>query len=83
MPGTISHLCPLQIAECVSFRHTALQPLMDAQLAELNAALASRTFIAGGARPSLADLVLYAAVSPAATAFPVAQHGHFCNLLRW
>lgn len=38
---------------------------------------------AGGSRPSLADLVLYAAVAPAACAFPVAQHGHFCNLLRW
>lgn len=56
---------------------------MDAPLAELNAALAGRTYIAGGARPSLADLVLYAAVSPAAVAFPVAQHGHFCNLLRF
>lgn len=38
---------------------------------------------AGGSRPSLADLVLYAAVAPAACAFPVAQHDHFCNLLRW
>lgn len=73
----------LQIAEWISFRNTALQPLMDAQLAELNAALATRTYVAGGAAPSLADLVLYAAVAPAATAFPVAQHGHFCNLLRW
>ena len=153
-----SLLCP-QIAEWVSFRN-ALQPLMDAQLAELNEALASRTYIAGGcrrrcrrhawlmhcferpsiacgtcqdpskkslvvaglhtelqnakqhgscaslllhasrptccpraparccnpaggSRPSLADLVLYAAVAPAACSFPVAQHGHFCNLLRW
>jgi len=73
----------LQIAEWLSFRHTALTPLMDAKLAELSTHLASRTYVAGGARPSLADLVLYAAVSPAAVAFPVAQHGHFCNLLRW
>ncbi|PRW39127.1 methionyl-tRNA synthetase [Chlorella sorokiniana] len=71
-----------KIAEWVSFR-TALKPLMDAQLAELNDALATRTYIAGGSRPSLADLVLYAAVAPAACTFPVAQHGHFCNLLRW
>ncbi|KAI7837794.1 hypothetical protein COHA_008422 [Chlorella ohadii] len=71
-----------KIAEWISFRN-ALQPLMDPQLAELNDALASRTYIAGGSRPSLADLVLYAAVAPAACAFPVAQHGHFCNLLRW
>lgn len=66
----------------MSFRHTALTPLMDARLAELNEALAGRTYIAGGTRPSLADLVLYAAVAPAACAFPVAQHSHFCNLLR-
>jgi hypothetical protein len=72
-----------QIAEWVSFAHTALSPLMDAQLAELNTALVSRTFVAATSRPSLADLVLYAAVAPAAAAFPVAQHGHFCNLLRW
>ncbi|KAL4429006.1 hypothetical protein ABPG77_006045 [Micractinium sp. CCAP 211/92] len=72
-----------KIAEWLSFRHSALRPLMDAQLAELNAALAGVTYVAGGVQPSLADLVLYAAVSPAAVAFPVAQHGHFCNLLRW
>jgi aminoacyl tRNA synthase complex-interacting multifunctional protein 1 len=73
----------LQIAEWASFRNTSLHPLLDAQLAELNDVLASRTYIAGGSRHSLADLLLYAAVSPAAVAFPVAQHGHFCNLLRW
>ncbi|KAI3431480.1 hypothetical protein D9Q98_004532 [Chlorella vulgaris] len=72
-----------KIAEWASFRNTSLHPLLDAQLAELNDALASRTYIAGGSRHSLADLLLYAAVSPAAVAFPVAQHGHFCNLLRW
>ncbi|PSC67857.1 nucleic acid-binding [Micractinium conductrix] len=72
-----------KVAEWVSFRHKALTPLMDAGLAELNATLAGRTYIAGGRQPSLADLALYAAVSPAAVAFPVAQHGHFCNLLRW
>lgn len=74
-----------QIAEWLSFQHSALGPggLLDASLAELNAALEARTYLAGGAQPSLADLVLYAAVAPAAAAFPVAQHGHFCNLLRW
>lgn len=74
-----------KVAEWLSFQHTALgaSGLLDARLAELNAALEARTYIAGGARPSLADLVLYAAVAPAAAAFPVAQHGHFCNLLRW
>ncbi|KAL4440332.1 hypothetical protein ABPG75_003333 [Micractinium tetrahymenae] len=72
-----------KIAEWLSFRRTALRPLMDARLADLNAALAGVTYVAGGTQPSLADLVLYAAISPAAVAFPVAQHGHFCNLLRW
>ena len=56
---------------------------MDDKLALVNAHLLTRTFLAGGLRPSLADLVIYAAVSPAVTAFPIAQHGHFCNLLRW
>lgn len=72
-----------KVAEWVSFQHTSLSPLMDSSLAELDAALAGRTYLAGGRQPTLADLVLYAAVSPAAVAFPVAQHGHFCNLLRW
>lgn len=72
-----------KVAEWLAFRHTKLTPLMDDALDKLNQWLLTRTYLAGGAAPSLADLVLYAAVAPAAAAFPVAQHGHFCNLLRW
>ena len=77
----------MQVAEWLAFHHTHLTPLMDDQLLVLNAALASTTYLAGGGsaaqHPSLADLVLYAVVAPAASAFPIAQHSHFCNLLRW
>ncbi|KAG2454786.1 hypothetical protein HYH02_000621 [Chlamydomonas schloesseri] len=55
---------------------------MDDKLVKLNEHLASRTFLVGGAA-SLADLVVYALVHPAAVAFPAAQTLHFCNLLRW
>lgn len=49
---------------------------------QLNEWLISRTFLVGN-QVSLADLVMYGTVSPAVTTFPVAQHGHFQNLLRW
>jgi hypothetical protein len=37
----------------------------DDKLSKINAALASRTFLAGGAAPSLADLVLFGLLHPA------------------
>jgi hypothetical protein len=40
--------------------------ISDEKLSKLNAALASRTFLAGGAGPSLADLVLFGLLHPAA-----------------
>jgi hypothetical protein len=39
--------------------------ISDEKLSKLNAALASRTFLAGGAGPSLADLVLFGLLHPA------------------
>jgi aminoacyl tRNA synthase complex-interacting multifunctional protein 1 len=59
--------------------------LLDSQLAKLEAWLGPRTLLAGNgaAGPTLADLVVYARVAPAAAALPEAQHGHFASLLRW
>jgi Glutathione S-transferase, C-terminal domain len=54
----------LQIEQWLNFVHTQLTPIMDDKLAEVNAWLATRTFMLG-ATPSLADVVLYAALSPA------------------
>lgn len=61
---------------------TELSPLLDDKLAKINDWLVSRTFLAGN-HITLADLVVYGTVAPAVTTFPKAQHGHFCNLLRW
>ncbi len=72
----------LQIVEWLTFSVTELSPLIDDKLAKINDWLVSRTFLAGN-HITLADLVIYGTVAPAATAFPKAQHGHFCNLLRW
>ncbi|KAF6263252.1 hypothetical protein COO60DRAFT_1624675 [Scenedesmus sp. NREL 46B-D3] len=57
--------------------------ISDEKLAKLNAALASRTFLAGGAAPSLADLVLFGLLHPAVATLPAAQTNQSCNLLRW
>ncbi len=59
--------------------------LLDSQLAKLEAWLGPRTLLEGNgaAGPTLADLVVYARVAPAAAALPEAQHGHFASLLRW
>jgi aminoacyl tRNA synthase complex-interacting multifunctional protein 1 len=56
--------------------------LLDEKLELLNEWLLSRTFLVGH-QLSLADLVIYGTISPAVVTFPVAQHGHFQNLLRW
>lgn len=56
--------------------------LLDKDMEVFNRWLESRTFLVGNAI-TLGDLMLYAGVSQAAVAFPSAQHGHFCNLLRW
>ncbi|KAG7670422.1 hypothetical protein Ndes2526A_g00176 [Nannochloris sp. 'desiccata'] len=71
-----------KIVEWLTFSITELSPLLDDKLAKINDWLVSRTFLAGN-HITLADLVVYGTVAPAATAFPKAQHGHFCNLLRW
>ena len=56
-------LC-VQIEQWLSFVHTQLTPVMDNQLVDVNAWLAARTYLVG-ARPTLADIVLYAALSTA------------------
>jgi aminoacyl tRNA synthase complex-interacting multifunctional protein 1 len=71
-----------QIIEWLTFSVTELSPLLDEKLAKINDWLVSRTFLAGN-HITLADLVVYGTVAPAVTTFPKAQHGHFCNLLRW
>ena len=48
----------------MAFVRTQLTPIMDAKLAEVNSWLASRTYLVAG-RLTLADVVLYAALSPA------------------
>lgn len=42
-----------------------VQYVSDEQLQHISTALANRTFLAGGSRLSLADLVLYGLVHPA------------------
>ena len=59
-----------------------MSTLLDKDLELFNRWLESKTFLVGNAI-TLGDLVLYAGVSQAVVAFPSAQHGHFCNLLRW
>ena len=54
-----------QVAEWLTFSQTHLSPLMDDRLAKLNDWLESRTWLVGK-KPTLADLVIYAAVQPAA-----------------
>lgn len=71
-----------KVVEWLTFAITELTPLLDDKLGKVNDWLSSRTFLVGN-DVTLADLVVYATVAPAASAFPVAQHGHFLNLLRW
>lgn len=60
--ATASH--GVQVQQWLAFVHTQLTPLMDDSLAEVNTWLATRTFLVG-TTATLADLVLYAALSPA------------------
>ncbi|GFR42084.1 hypothetical protein Agub_g2926 [Astrephomene gubernaculifera] len=71
-----------QVAEWLAWASSELTPLMDDKLVKLNDHLSSRTFLVGGSA-TLADLVIYALVHPAAVGFPAAQKLHFCSLLRW
>jgi aminoacyl tRNA synthase complex-interacting multifunctional protein 1 len=83
LDSSLTLLLPMiQIVEWLTFSVTELSPLLDDKLAKINDWLVSRTFLAGN-NITLADLVIYGTVAPAVTAFPKAQHGHFCNLLRW
>jgi aminoacyl tRNA synthase complex-interacting multifunctional protein 1 len=57
--------------------------LSDEAMAALDAHLTPRTFLAGGAAPSLADLVLAAHLGDAVSRFPAAQVGAFPAIARW
>jgi len=72
-----------KISEWLSFKHTSLTPVMDDMLAQLNNALQASNCLGSSSTITLADLVVYATVSSAVLSFPVAQHAHFCNLIRW
>ena len=48
----------MQVSEWLSFRHSELLPLTEEALLRVDARLASRTFLVGGAL-SLADLALF------------------------
>ena len=71
-----------KIAEILSLCRSMTNELLDSQIDELNSWLERRTFVAT-TQLSLADLVLFASLSKVVTTFPAAQHGHFCNVLRW
>jgi len=72
----------VQVSEVLSLTRGMLSTLLDKDLEVFNRWLESKTFLVGNSI-TLGDLVLYAGVSQAVVAFPSAQHGHFCNLLRW
>ncbi|GMH40125.1 hypothetical protein BSKO_08029 [Bryopsis sp. KO-2023] len=71
-----------EVSQWMNHVYTNLNPLVDEKLAELNKRLEDRVFLVGGYL-TLADLAVFSAVHPAVSAFPVAQTGHFCNLIRW
>ena len=71
-----------KISEILSLCRGMASELLDTQVEALNAWLERRTFVATP-HLSLADIVLFASLSKVVAAFPVAQHGHFCNVLRW
>lgn len=71
-----------QVNEWLTWATTELTPLMDDKLVKVNEYLSTRTYLVGSSA-TLADLVLYALLHPAAAGFPTAQTLHFCNLLRW
>jgi hypothetical protein len=54
----------MQVEQWLSFVHTQLTPVIDDNLAEINSWLALRTFLVGSTA-TLADMVLYSALSPA------------------
>lgn len=61
---------------------SSLVTLVDAKLQQFDSWLLNKTFLVGHVI-CLADLLLYAMANRAIVSFPKAQHGHFCNLIRW
>ncbi|KAL6784044.1 hypothetical protein ACKKBG_A04570 [Auxenochlorella protothecoides x Auxenochlorella symbiontica] len=70
-----------QVEEYVS-KYGDLPAVTPADLANLDAHLLTRTFIAGNAL-TLADLVTYAAVAPALSSLPPKERSQVPNLVRW
>lgn len=71
-----------KVSEILTLSRTMVRDQLDGQLELFNKWLQSRTFLVGHSI-TLADLFLYVGVSKAVSTFPVAQHAHFCNLMRW
>lgn len=71
-----------KVSEIMTLTRGMIHDQLDGQLELFNAWLQSRTFLVGH-NITLADLVLYAGVSKAVSCFPIAQHVHFRNLMRW
>jgi len=80
--GTNEARC--KIAEILSLAGRGIWAgrVLDGDVAALDGWLAGRTYVAG-VELSVADLVLFVGLSGVVGSFPVAQHGHFCNVLRW
>ncbi|WIA41370.1 hypothetical protein OEZ86_004962 [Tetradesmus obliquus] len=73
-----------QVLEWLSLASAELAgSVSDEKLSKINAALPTRTFLAGGAAPSLADLLLFGLLHPAVSTLPAAQTNQSCSLLRW
>lgn len=71
-----------KVSEILTLTRGMVHEQLDGQLELFNTWLQSKTFLVGQSI-TLADLVLYVGVSKAVSSFPVAQHTHFCNLMRW
>jgi aminoacyl tRNA synthase complex-interacting multifunctional protein 1 len=71
-----------RIAEILSLTRGMSEELLDSQIEAFNKWLERRTFLVG-TTVTIADLVLFAHLSKIIADFPVAQHVHYCNVLRW
>jgi aminoacyl tRNA synthase complex-interacting multifunctional protein 1 len=58
-------------------------PALDDRAAALEAHLAPRTYLAGGAAPTVADVAAFGALRPYLAAMPPAQAGQYACVRRW
>lgn len=71
------------VHEMMTYRNSELHPnVLDDKLRPVNEALLTRAFIAGN-QITIADFAYYATAHQTVAGLPVAQLGHFGNLLRW